>query len=281
MQIKQLSLAAGLYIVSTPIGHARDITLRALDILANADFIFCEDTRVTRKLMSIYGLSTPLKSYHNHNEQEAGKQILRALRIGKAVALVSDAGTPLISDPGYHIIRETAEAGHDIFPIPGASALLAALSVSGLPSDRFHFVGFLPPKPTALKKALAALPHDAGTVILFESPRRIEKLLAAMSAIFGDIDIVLARELTKKHETLYRSKISTLMAEPPPARGEYVVLFTPPTPPEMSLEALADDIKKRRAHESAKDIAQDLSAKHGLSKRALYQYILNVKDENA
>ncbi|MGB1463525.1 MAG: 16S rRNA (cytidine(1402)-2'-O)-methyltransferase, partial [Parvibaculales bacterium] len=180
------ALAAGLYIVATPLGHARDITLRALDVLGAADMIYCEDTRNSAKLLTYHGIKTPTAAYHEHNGAKARPKILAALAAGQKLALISDAGTPLISDPGMKLVRDARAAGHAVTAIPGASAPIAALSVSGLPSDRFTFVGFLPPKSAARQSALENLKAArGGTLVVFEAARRLPALLDDIAAVYG------------------------------------------------------------------------------------------------
>src|SRR5215475_6614350 len=189
------ALAGGLYIVATPIGNLRDITLRALDVLAAADLIACEDTRITRRLLDHYGIATPLTPYHEHNAVAARPKLLARLADGAALALVSDAGTPLISDPGFKLVRAAREAGHPVSVLPGASAVLAALAVGGLPTDRFFFEGFLPPKQAARQKRVTALANIQATLVLFESGSRLASTLADLAATLGPRDAAICREL--------------------------------------------------------------------------------------
>src|ERR1700677_3363227 len=191
------SIAPGLHIVSTPIGNLGDITLRALATLAAADLIACEDTRVTRKLIDRYVISTPLTPYHDHNAAAARPKLLRRLAEGAAVALVSDAGTPLVSDPGFKLVRAAQEAGHTVTTLPGASAALAALTVAGLPTDQFLFAGFLPPKQAARRARIAELNRVPATLILFETGPRLAATLADLAAEFGEREAAVCRELTK------------------------------------------------------------------------------------
>src|SRR6476660_1550279 len=202
-------LAGGLYLVATPIGNLGDVTLRALETLAGADLIACEDTRVTRRLTGRYGIATPLTPYHEHNAAEARPKLLARLADGQAVALVSDAGTPLISDPGYKLVRAACEAGHAVTALPGASAVLTALSVAGLPTDHFFFEGFLPPRQGARQKRIAALANVPATLVLFESGPRIAAALADLAATLGTRAAAICRELTKLHEEVKRSDLVT------------------------------------------------------------------------
>ena len=205
-------LAPGLYVVSTPIGNLRDITLRALDILASADVVCAEDTRVAHKLLNAFGVSARLRPYHDHNGAQARPALLNELRTGARIALMSDAGTPLISDPGYKLVREAAEQGTPVYAIPGASAPLAALASSGLPTDRFTFAGFPPPKSSARKRFLSEMKSAHGTLIFFEGPSRLAASLADMAEVFGPRPAVVARELTKKFEESRRATLSELAA---------------------------------------------------------------------
>src|ERR1700733_5581082 len=202
-------LAPGLHIVATPIGNLGDITLRALETLAGADVIACEDTRVTHKLLDRYGIARPLTPYHEHNATKARPMLLRRLAEGAAIALVSDAGTPLISDPGYKLVRAAQDAGHGVPALPGASALLAALSVAGLPTDQFLFVGFLPPKQAARRARITELAGIPASLVLFETGPRIAATLADLAAGLGPRQAALCRELTKIHEEVRRGELAT------------------------------------------------------------------------
>src|SRR5207342_2128647 len=202
-------LAAGLHLVATPIGNLRDITVRALEVLAGADVIACEDTRVTRKLVDHYAIATPLTPYHDHNAAEARPRLLARLADGQAIALVSDAGTPLISDPGYKLVRAACEAGHTVTALPGPSSILAALSVAGLPTDRFFFEGFLPAKSAARQKRVAELANIPSTLVLFESGSRLAAMLADLAVSFGKREAAICRELTKLHEEIRRGDLET------------------------------------------------------------------------
>lgn len=221
------ALVSGLYLVATPIGNLRDITLRALDVLRGASHIYCEDTRQTAKLLTTYSLSARLTAYHDHNAAKRIPDIIKKLDDGCSVALVSDAGTPLVSDPGYKLVRACAEAGHKIFPVPGASAALAGLLTSALPSDKFLFSGFLPPKSSARQTSLSHIKDVPATLIFFEAGSRVEKTLTDMLNVLGDRPAALARELTKKFEETRRGLISGLIEgvrrEPP--RGEIVLII--------------------------------------------------------
>ena len=223
-------LAPGLYIVSTPIGNLRDITLRALDVLHAAEHILAEDTRQTRKLCDAYSISTPLSAYHDHNAAMRVPELIGRLKAGGKIALVSDAGTPLVSDPGFRLVRAAVQAEIDVWPIPGASALLAGLVKSGLPSDAFHFAGFLPPKSAARQAALSKLSSVQATLVFFETGPRIAKVLADAAKILGNRACVLTRELTKRYEEARHGTAEELLASitQTPPKGELVLLIAPP-----------------------------------------------------
>jgi 16S rRNA (cytidine1402-2'-O)-methyltransferase len=274
-------LAPGLYIVATPIGNLGDITLRALRTLAAADLIACEDTRVTSVLTRHYGISGRLTAYHDHNAERQRPKLLAALAEGKTVALVSDAGTPLVSDPGYRLVVDAAAAGYPVVPIPGASAVLAALVGAGLPSDAFLFAGFLPPKETARRKRLAALGMVPATLVFFEAPQRVAPSLADMAAVLGTgRRAVVARELTKTFETIRRGSLGDLAAalagEPTP-KGEIVVLIAPPEEEAADIgdadRLLAELLKSLPLKEAAAEAALAT----GLPRRDLYRRALALK----
>ena len=237
-------LAPGLHVVSTPIGNLGDITLRALEVLAGADLIACEDTRVTRKLLDRYGIATSLTPYHDHNAAEARPRLLARLAEGAAIALVSDAGTPLVSDPGYKLVRAVREAGHAVTVVPGASAALAALAVAGLPTDRFFFEGFLPAKSGQRRARIAELARIPATLILYETGPRLAAALADLAQGLGPREAAVCRELTKLHEEVRRGALAALAQDYATAdepRGEIVLVIAPPT------EAAPDQNRHRRA----------------------------------
>jgi 16S rRNA (cytidine1402-2'-O)-methyltransferase len=216
-----------LYVVATPLGNLEDVTLRALRVLREVSLVACEDTRHTRKLLGVHGIGTHTTSYFEHNERFKGTQILEALRAGRDVALVSDAGTPAISDPGERLVRDARAAGIAVVPVPGPSAATAALSVSGLPTDRFLFVGFLPAKPGSRRKALDALARERPTLVFYESPVRVVESLRDMLAALGDRDAFLCREATKLHEEYVRARLSSLherLAARDVVKGEIVLV---------------------------------------------------------
>ncbi len=275
-------LAPGLYIVSTPIGNLRDITLRALDVLGAADLVACEDTRVTARLLAAYGLATPTTPYHEHNAARARPRLLRRLAGGAAIALVSDAGTPLVSDPGYRLVREALAAAIPVIPVPGPSAPLAALVAAGLPTDRFLFAGFLPARRAARKATLASLSHQATTLVFLESARRLPASLADMAAVFGAREAAVARELTKLHEELRRGPLADLAAHYA-ARGapcgEVVVVVGPPvgcapTRPDDDIDAM---LETALAEMTLRDAVAAVSAATGRTRRDVYARALALK----
>ena len=224
------SVAGTLFIVATPIGNLDDLSRRAEQVLARVDLVAAEDTRHSGRLLQHLGISKPMWALHDHNERDRAAALLDRIEQGESVALVSDAGTPLISDPGYVLVRAARLRGIGVTPVPGACALVAALSAAGLPTDRFLFEGFLPPKATARRKALAALARETATLVLYESPRRIQGLVADVAEAFGpDREMVLARELTKAFETFYTgtasSVLSQLESDAGAGKGEYVVMI--------------------------------------------------------
>ena len=275
-------LAAGLYLVATPIGNLRDIGLRALETLAAANVIACEDSRVTRKLTEHYGIATPLTPYHEHNAAEARPKLLARLADGQAIALVSDAGTPLISDPGFKLVREAVDSGFTVIPVPGASAVLTALSVAGLPTDRFFFEGFLPPKKAARKKRIAELARIPATLVLFESGPRLATALADLATGLGPRAAAICRELTKLHEEIRRADLESLAhhyGSGAETRGEMVIVVAPPA---ADTEAAAGDVDEllRRAlmRVSVKDAVDEVALATGRPRREVYQRALALAD---
>lgn len=274
-------LEAGLYVVATPIGNLRDITLRALDVLSGASAVYAEDTRVARKLLDAYDLRPKLAAYHEHNAEAARGDILQALARGESVALISDAGTPLVSDPGYKLVRAVIDAGQRVFPIPGASASLAALVVSGLPTDRFHFAGFLPSKQSARRSALESLASVDATLILYETGPRLADSLADMAAVLGPRDAVIARELTKFFEETRRDTLDALAAhyfEAATPKGEIVVVIAPPPEAaEASDEVLDAYLADALTRMSVKEAAQAAAAELRVSRNRAYARALNIR----
>jgi 16S rRNA (cytidine1402-2'-O)-methyltransferase len=274
--------APGLYVVATPIGHLGDVSLRALDVLAGADVIACEDTRVTRKLLDRYGIATPLTPYHDHNAEAARPKLLARLADGAAVALVSDAGTPLISDPGYKLVGAARDAGHAVTAVPGASSVLAALAVAGLPTDRFLFAGFLPPKPGARRTRIAELAAIPATLVLFETGPRLAAALADLAAGLGSRAAAVCRELTKLHEEVRRGDLAALAADyaaAPAPRGEIVLVIGPPeaaAPDAADIDAM---LRAALSRATLKDAVAEVAAAAGVSRRELYQRALAVTAE--
>jgi 16S rRNA (cytidine1402-2'-O)-methyltransferase len=270
----------GLYIVATPIGNLGDMTLRGLEILAGVDVIACEDTRVTRKLTDRYGVTTPLVSYHDHNAETARPKLLARLAAGQSVALVSDAGTPLISDPGYKLVREAREAGLNVTAIPGASAVMAAVASAGLPTDRFLFEGFLPPREQARRSRIAELAEVPATLVFFEAGPRIAAMLQDLAAVLGGRDAAVCRELTKLHEEVRRGDLAALARiwdEGAETRGEFVVVVGPPAPtPPVEADALDHLLRRALATASLKDAVEAVVEATGHKRRLVYQRALSL-----
>lgn len=271
----KLSLPAGLYIVATPIGNLGDISQRALDTLARVDVIACEDTRVTGVLLQRFAIATPMTPYHDHNADRVRPQIIGRLRAGEAVALVSDAGTPLISDPGYKLVRDCAEAGIATIPLPGPSALLAALAVAALPTDRVLFAGFLPSKSGARREALMAVKSLQATLVFYESPRRLAESLADMATVLGGREAAVCRELTKLHEEVRRGSLPGLAAgyvAAPTPKGEVVVVVAGAAAEEAAVGDDAIDLALREAFAtlSLRDAATAVAVALNQPRRAVY-----------
>ena len=275
-------LEAGLYIVSTPIGNLGDMTLRSLNALATADVIYCEDTRVTPRLLERFAIKTKLKPYHDHNSEGAGAAIIAAIQMGQVIALVSDAGTPLISDPGYPLVRDCVAAGLKVEALPGASALLPALQLAGLPTDRFTFLGFLPQKKNERLKVLADIDTRTETVVVYESPHRIVDALEDIENVLGDRPLAVSREISKLHEETLRGSANTIAAmlkAKTVIKGEFVIVFGAQ---EKSPETLTDaevitEIEAAlRDHTSGK-AASLVSKKLGLPRDDIYARILALK----
>jgi 16S rRNA (cytidine1402-2'-O)-methyltransferase len=276
------ALSPGLYLVATPIGNLGDISLRALETLAAADVIACEDSRVTRKLTEHYGIKTPLTPYHEHNAAEARPKLLARLGGGQAIALVSDAGTPLISDPGYKLVRAVADAGHTVSALPGASAVLAALGVAGLPTDRFFFEGFLPPKQAARQKRIALLSAIPASLVLFESGPRIAQALADLADGLGGRAAALCRELTKLHEEITRGSLDDLAriyAGGAETRGEFVIVIAPPADDETDVGEIDDLLRRALLRVSVKDAVGEVALATGRPRREVYQRALALAHE--
>jgi len=280
----QHALAPGLHLVATPIGNLGDVTLRALWVLRSVDRILCEDTRVTQRLLARYAIDKPLDPYHDHNADRVRPEILEALRRGASLALVSDAGTPLVSDPGFKLVRAALAENLPVTAAPGPSAALTALILSGLPPEVFLFAGFLPPRAAARRRALAQWPILAATLIFFEGPSRLAAALADMAEILGDRDAAVARELTKRHEEIRRGRLSALaehyqrVGAP---RGEAVIVVGPPAPPPPAAEEEIDDrLGALLAGHSLRDAVAVLAGETGIARRTLYERALAVQQRS-
>lgn len=274
-------LAAGLHIVATPIGNLRDISFRALATLAAADAILAEDTRTSKTLLAHYGISTPLLPYHEHNAAQMRPKVLAKLREGGKLALISDAGTPLVSDPGYKLVAELVAEGLPVTGIPGPSAVLAALVLAGLPTDRFFFEGFLPPKSGGRRTRLTELAAIPGTLVFFESPRRLAEMLADAAAVLGARPGAVARELTKFYETVRRGTLPELAAHydsEEEARGEIVVIIGPPGAADLvtSDEAIDGRLRAAMAKVSLKEAVAQVAAETGQPRRKVYARALEL-----
>jgi 16S rRNA (cytidine1402-2'-O)-methyltransferase len=270
-------LSGTLYIVATPIGNLEDITFRAVRILREADLIACEDTRQTRKLLDRYGIAKPLTSYHEHNELARSEELLRELQAGRNIALVTDAGTPLIADPGYRLVAGARKLGIAVSPIPGPGALLAALSASGLPTDSFVFLGFLPAKKNQRRKALENWKAAGATLVLYEAPHRIAETVEDILDVLGAREVVLARELTKIHEEFLHgtpAEILKALAERPPLKGEITLIIgkgDTAQPDEQPLESAVEQLVQ--AGVPRMEALKTVARRRGLSKRQVYKQL--------
>ena len=279
------AIEAGLYIVATPIGNARDISLRALDVLGRADVVACEDSRVSGRLLTRYGIKSSLTAYHDHNAQRVRPKLIKRLKMGEIVALISDAGTPLISDPGFKLVALAREQGIAVFAVPGASALLAALSVAGLPTDRFLFAGFAPPKAAARDAFLRQFAALDASLVFYESPRRLALSLAAMAALYGAREAVVARELTKLHEEVRRAPLGELAqhyADNGAPKGEVVIVVAPPAEvlpafDDGDLEAALEIALESEPLRAAVDAVTELS---GRRRREVYAKALALRKQS-
>jgi 16S rRNA (cytidine1402-2'-O)-methyltransferase len=265
-------LAPGLYLVATPIGNLADITLRALSVLARADMILCEDTRHSRTLLAHFGIDVPTRPYHEHNAARERPNVLAKLAEGRRIALISDAGTPLVSDPGYKLVRASLEAGHRVEALPGPSAALVALGVAGLPTDAFFFAGFLPPRSAARRTRLVELKTIPATLVFFEAPSRIAETLADLAAVLGARDAALARELTKLHEEVLRSPLPQLAAQlaEKPVKGEAVIVVAPPQAGEVTDAEIAAELATALRTMSLRDAAKAVADALGVPKTRVY-----------
>jgi 16S rRNA (cytidine1402-2'-O)-methyltransferase len=275
--------APGLHLVATPIGHLGDITLRALETLAGVDVIACEDTRISRRLTERYAISAELTPYHEHNAAQARPKILQKLARGASVALVSDAGTPLISDPGFKLVREASSAGFAVTAVPGPSSVLTALSVAALPTDRFFFEGFLPSKAQARRARLTELARIDATLVLFESGNRVQETLGDLAAVMGTRDAAICRELTKVHEEIRRAPVNELatVADAMETRGEFVLVIGPPASDAQAMgqDQLDDLLRSRLAQDSVKDAVAHAVELSGRPRREVYARALELAKE--
>lgn len=275
--------APGLHLVATPIGNLSDITLRALETLAGVDIVACEDTRITRRLIERYSIAASLMQYHEHNATVARPKILEALARGSSIALVSDAGTPLISDPGFKLVREVSAAGIPVIALPGPSSVLAALSVAALPTDRFFFEGFLPPKQTARRTRLAELARIDATLVMFESGARVQDSLQDLAGIMGEREAAICREMTKLHEEVRRATVSELAAivDDLETRGEFVLVIGPPAADAgMSDNALDDLLRSSLTRGSVKDAVAHAMEVSGRPRREIYARALALSKDD-
>lgn len=267
-----------LYIVGTPIGNLEDITYRAVRVLKEAGLIACEDTRQTRKLLDHYGISRPLISYHEHNEQARAAELIDRLRQGENVAVVTDAGMPLVADPGYRVVKAAVDAGIKVEPVPGPSALLAALSASGLPTDSFHFGGFLPPRQGQRRKVLESIRTETATAVFYEAPHRLIEALDDIAVVLGSRPVVVARELTKLHEEFLRgtaAEVREALLSRPGVKGEITLLIGKAVVPAAEHESLEDAVDACiRGGMPRMDAIKTVARRRGMSKREVYDALL-------
>jgi len=278
----EVTLAPGLYLVATPIGNLGDITLRALAVLRGVDRIFCEDTRVTARLLARYNITAPLDLYHDHNAERARPAILAALRCGESVALVSDAGTPLVSDPGYKLVRAAIAEDLPVTATPGPSAVLTALILSGLPPDVFLVAGFLPPRRAARRRALERWSSLEATLVFFEGASRLAESVSDMASLLDNRPAAVARELTKLHEEIRRGRLADLAAyyrDAGPPRGEAVVVVGPPEPTAPDHAAVDSRLRAALANLGVRDAAATVAAETGLARGELYRRALAIRSE--
>ncbi len=276
---EEVSLKPGLYLVPTPIGNLRDLTFRALDVLAGADLVVCEDTRVTGKLLKAFGLKKSMRVYNDHATEKDRNAIVKIIEEGESVALVSDAGTPLISDPGYKLVRQIIKEGHEITALPGANALLPALQLSGLPCDAFTFVGFLPARSGPRKAILEKWAGQAGTLICYETGPRLEESLKDIRKVLGDRPMAIARELTKLYEEVRRGRVSTLLetVETDGApKGEIVLIIGENKGEEIPNDTIEGQLKEALKTLSVRDAAEMVSVATGKPKKAIYMLALKL-----
>lgn len=271
------ALAPGLYLVATPIGNLADISLRAITTLARANHICCEDTRHSRKLLDAYNITGHLTPYHDHNADRERPKILSWLADGATVALISDAGTPLISDPGYKLVRDVASAGHAVFSIPGPSAVTTALPVSGLPTDAFFFAGFLPPREAASRRRLGEIADIPGTLILFETATRLNTTLSILNELFAGRQLVIARELTKRFEELIRVSLPISVDQENEWKGEFVLLISPPLPTNVSDADLQNALINLMKQMSVRDAVEEVTRTFHVPRKLVYNFALQIQ----
>ena len=270
-----------LYIVATPIGNLEDLTFRALRILKEVDLIAAEDTRHSRRLLDHYGIKTPLTSYHEHNEQSKARQLVERMQRGESIALISDAGTPVLSDPGHRLVREAIRSAILVSPVPGPSALLAALSASGLSMEPFVFEGFLPAKRKERREKLQSLRAQARTLVFYEAPHRLKESLEDIGAIFGNREMVLAREISKVHEEFLRGSAIDLIAKlaDRDVRGELTLVIAGAADEPAATEEITDEIRKLKGQGMrVKEIAALLGEKYSVAKREVYRMVLQLEE---
>lgn len=285
VQVEPPKLAPGLYVVATPIGNLRDVTLRALEILAAADLIACEDTRVSRKLLDRYGIERPLTPYHDHNAEKARPKLLAALADNAAMALISDAGTPLVSDPGFKLVRAAQRSGYQVTAAPGASSVLTALVLAALPTDSFLFDGFLPTKPAQRRARIAELARIPATLVLFETGPRLGAALQDLASGLGPREAAVCRELTKLHEEVRRGDLATLAQHYEHAgekRGEIALVIAPAADEVTDAKTAEVDhlLREALARGSVKDAVAEVSTLTGRSRRELYQLALALRESS-
>ena len=271
----------GLYLVATPIGNLGDLSPRAVAVLKNADVVACEDTRITGKLLSLNAISTPMVNYHEHNADKMRPVLTARLKKGETVALVSDAGTPLVSDPGHKLVADCIKEGIYVTAVPGASALLTALQLSGLPTRRFLFQGFLPPKSSARKTTLSELKNVPSTLIFYEAPQRMIETLTYMKEVLGDRDCSVSRELTKKFEQTVRGKISDILdlyAQNGVPKGEFVIVVAPPLEEKAGERDVEAALKQALETMSVKDAAAFVAQALNANKKEVYTLALKLKN---
>ncbi len=278
---KQSAAQTGtLYIIATPIGNLGDITYRAVDTLRNVDVIACEDTRVSGKLLQHYGIPTPTISYNDHNAPARRPELLARLERGEQIALISDAGTPLISDPGYKLVSTVREAGYNVLALPGASSVLTALCIAGLPTDQFTFAGFLPNKDKARRDAIAELAALTGTLVLLESPRRLKDSLPALAEGLGNRQAAIARELTKLHEECHTDSLIALAEhyrEAPAPKGEVVLVIGPPAAKAFGAEEIDALLQSALQTHTVKDASALVAKQTGVARKTLYARAQELK----